>query len=116
MQIFIKIVNFCNDSLNLPKVLNTPQLPENPTVEDLVNYIKEQLDLTQDENDLAGNITAILLGAFKEIVQIFPPESNASDSNSLKVNSYSEYYNEDHYLLDTADYFLTEEEKEMKFC
>ncbi len=95
--------------------INGPELPENPTVEDLVNYIKEQLDLTPDEEGLSGNISAILLGAFKDIVQIFPPESNASGSNSLKVNSYSEYYNEDHYLLDTADYFLTEEEKEMKF-
>ena len=110
MQIFIKFVNFCNNSLNLPKVLNSPQLPENPTVEDLVNYIKEQLDLTPIEEEISGNIAAIPK-SLADIVSIFP-----ADSNEFKVNSYSEYYNEDHYLLDTADYFLTEEEKEMKFC
>lgn len=38
-----------------------------------------------------------------------------ADDGKLKINSYSPYYEEDGYLLDTADYFLTDEEKEMKF-
>lgn len=66
---------------------NNIDLPENPTFEDLVNCIKKEID--------------------SEI-----------NSTTLDISPFSgelDYYTLDYYLVDTADYFLTEEEKELKF-
>lgn len=65
---------------------NSINLPQNPTFEDLVNYIKEKID--------------------SEI-----------DSTTLGISPFSgeqDYYALDYYLVDTADFFLTEDEKKMK--
>jgi len=88
------------------------RLPENPTIEDLMNYIKNCLDLTPDEK---GD------GIFNQIVNTISSgyecdfELAEGEENKFKVSTYSSYYDEDGYLLDIADYFLTDEEKEMKF-
>lgn len=87
------------------------RLPENPTIEDLMDYMKNCLDLTPDKED--NGVFAQLINTVSKGYQ-FDFELKADDGN-LKINSYNPYYEEDGYLLDTADYFLTDEEKEMKF-
>lgn len=87
------------------------RLPEKPTIEDLMNYMKNCLDLTPDKE---GN------GVFAQLINTVSTGyerdfERKADDGKLKINSYSPYYEEDGYLLDTADYFLTDEEKEMKF-
>lgn len=83
----------------------------NPTIEDLMDYMKNCLDLTPDKED--NGVFAQLINTVSKGYQ-FDFELKADDGN-LKINSYNPYYEEDGYLLDTADYFLTDEEKEMKF-
>lgn len=90
------------------------RLPENPTIEDLMDYMKNCLDLTPDEEDKDNGILARLNGALTTgYERVFEREQDKDAV--LKVNTYNPYYEEDGYLLDTADYFLTDEEKEMKF-
>lgn len=76
-------------------------LPENPTVEDLVNYIKAQIDKR--------------MGIYEDreygVEHIF----TLSNQTAFSTKREDRYIATDEYLLDTADYFLTEEEKEMKF-
>ena len=73
--------------------------------------MKNCLDLTPDKE---GN------GVFAQLINTVSTGyerdfERKADDGKLKINSYSPYYEEDGYLLDTADYFLTDEEKEMKF-
>lgn len=88
------------------------QLPENPTIEDLMNYMKNCLDLTPEEkeNGIFTQMVNTISSGYEHIFELAEDEENI-----LKVNTYSSYYEEDGYLLNTADYFLTDEEKEMKF-
>lgn len=70
---------------------NGIQLKNNPTIEDLIDYIKALIDQEM------GNTSASLL---KKFTKPFNETTN---------------YTQDHYLVNVADYFLTDDEKEMKF-
>lgn len=102
-------------------------VPSEPleTVEDLVNYIKDQLDLTKKDDSTAYNKDSILVNKYdkpyadKWYLDLFEKtEENKEDSiiefASANNPNYSIYLDEGGYLLDTADYFLTEDEKELK--
>lgn len=95
------------------------------TVEDLVNYIKDKLDLTKEDTGAQYNSGSLInkketpyenkwyLALFEknEDEQKYNglPELNSANSSEDSI-----YIDEDGYLLETADYFLTEEEKELK--
>lgn len=101
--------------------------PENrlKTVEDIVNYIKDQIDLSPETPE-DNNTFASLINAFKETfakswyTSLFErsPEAESEDPifamEKLADDDYNSYIDGDHYLLETADYFLSDEEKEMK--
>ena len=123
-------------------------VPSEPleTVEDLVNYIKDQLDLTKKETDPKKetddlyNISPLHVNENETetetpytdrwYLDLFEMSDKTEDSektedpDKTKLNyvtigtgnnpDYSIYLDEGGYLLDTADYFLTEEEKELK--
>lgn len=100
--------------------------PENrlKTVEDIVNYIKDQIDLspeTPEDNTFASHINAIKKTyADSWYTSLFErsPEAEYEDPifamEKLTDDDYNSYIDGDHYLLETADYFLSDEEKEMK--
>ena len=100
--------------------------PENwlKTVEDIVNYIKDQIDLspeTPEDNTYASHINAIeKTYADSWYTSLFERSPEAESKNPLFAmekfadDDYNSYIDGDHYLLETADYFLSDEEKEMK--
>lgn len=74
---------------------NKPELAENPTIEDLVNYCKSLIDYEYPAND-DNNLMSLFQKGLKS-------------SGIIEIG-----YAEDQYLLATADYFLTDEEKQLK--
>lgn len=95
------------------------------TVEDLVNYIKDKLDLTKEETGSQYNMSSLVDKnetpyANKWYLDLFEnTNENKEQDNIVAINvahnsDYSVYLDEGEYLLETADYFLTEDEKELK--
>ena len=76
------------------------EFPENPTIEDLVNYIRDRIDSEIEKYTVRSSENSYFDKA--------PIKFKGSTFNDVK-------YMQDYYLMDIADYFLTEEEKEMKF-
>ncbi len=77
---------------------NVPVLPADPTIEDLMNYLKDRID-----NEISRYETTD--GDRRS--QLAP--------NGEPFDGERSYYSQDYYLTDVADYYLTDEEKEMKF-
>ncbi len=95
------------------------------TVEDLINYIKDKLDLTKEETGSQYNMSSLVDKnetpyANKWYLDLFEnTDENKEQDNMVAINvahnsDYSVYLDEGEYLLETADYFLTEDEKELK--
>ena len=95
------------------------------TVEDLINYIKDKLDLTKEETGSQYNMSSLVDKnetpyANKWYLDLFENTGeNKEQDNMVAINvahnsDYSVYLDEGEYLLETADYFLTEDEKELK--
>ena len=79
---------------------NEVRLPKEPTIGDIINYIKERID---KEVDLTNKDSILELFNKNNLYHAFSEE---------EINNFTDL---DKYLLYTADYFLTDEEKEMKF-
>lgn len=80
-------------------VATAPIAPkEGATIEDLINYVKERIDLE-----------------FSRWAPQEPEDGSIIEFSTKEPFNNNKYYSCDQYLLDTADYFLTDEEKEMKF-
>lgn len=77
---------------------DVPVLPADPTIEDLMNYLKDRID-----NEISRYETTDGDGRS----QLAP--------NGEPFDGERSYYSQDYYLTDVADYYLTDEEKEMKF-
>ena len=75
-------------------------MPENPTVSDLVNYVKDRIDYEIEKYTVKSTGNPYLDQALAKLKGV--PFSDTT-------------YMQDYYLMDIADYFLTDEEKEMKF-
>lgn len=85
------------------------------TIEDIVNYIKDRIDLSPEKQE--GDYFTAVADKFQvnnEYVNLFEPASDNEAGLYIENGRTSKYISEDRYLLDTADYFLTDEEKELK--
>ena len=89
------------------EVFISNKLRKNLTVEDLINYVMEQVDRAINKTE--GN---------QGDANTFLNKFHASMSKNLGIfteGGYSDQYADYDYLKDTADYFLSDEDKEMKF-
>ena len=123
LQIKEKEEKYGNDIKHFVSLIDEPHEPLE-TIEDLVNYIKDKLDLTKEDTGAQYNSVSLVDKKetpyenkwYLDMFEKNEDNQNSNELTELSANSseYSIYIDEDGYLLETADYFLTEEEKELK--